>query len=63
MPESTDRTHNCWPWEHDWTLWQVIESGKLTSHFMISLTVVGRYETQRRKCKRCGKSQLRETRA
>ena len=61
----------CWGF-HEWENWQTFESGVLLKHTDdIGLPihppeeprVVGRYEAQRRKCSKCGKSQLREIQA
>ena len=61
----------CWPWNHDWTKWEVIGSGRLAStrdaiglpiHPPEKIIIIGTYEEQRRVCNKCGKSQLRETR-
>ena len=60
----------CWPWSHQWSKWTMFERGELhrpsiagAGYRSESTSIVGKYETQRRECSICGKSQLRETRA
>jgi hypothetical protein len=58
-----DTQPKCWPWSHDWRKWQTIERGELLHRHSTEPIIVGCYENQRRECKKCGKSQLREIRA
>lgn len=41
---------------HDWEKWQTIDTGSIS----IGKSIIGRYETQRRECRNCGKVALRE---
>jgi hypothetical protein len=62
-----------WPWSHQWQKWQTVSTGKILAmtdalglpiHEELGevAPVIGSYETQRRECLRCGKSQIREIR-
>jgi len=51
---------DCWPWQHRWTKWKVIDSGTLTFEPELHPGEKhGLYETQKRECVDCGKSELR----
>ncbi len=59
----------CWPWNHDWTVWETFESGLLVATAdALGLPIQeeserpirGAWERQRRVCGVCGKSQMRE---
>jgi hypothetical protein len=55
-------------WIHKWEMWQTIETGKVKDilKFINGKTLTqneGRYDIQRRTCRLCGKTQLREVRS
>jgi len=56
----TPAATKCWPWAHEWTKWQMLDRGELYRLFAPTSPIVGRYETQRRECMKCGKAQMRE---
>ena len=60
------------PWKHDWSEWKTVSEGyHIARTDALGLPVdpkappvlLGSFETQRRECKRCKKSQLRKVRA
>jgi hypothetical protein len=53
----------CWPWSHEWTKWETIETGCVSVVDRITtkpLAITGSFEKQRRVCENCGMSDLRK---
>jgi len=58
--EKGEYMKKCFLWNHNWSKWETVDKGTITSYLTISQDCfVGIWAKQERTCKDCGKLQIR----